>query len=101
MSRVYPYIELSMIVQDEIGAGMTTSLVGKTINSQLDQASYSVFTGKLDMTGVMAVFDGEHIFPGQQVEVESFTSLQSDPEGTSGMTVPFMVELEQQTISGT
>lgn len=101
VTSVAPDTELSMIVQDGVGVGMTSSLVGKAINSQLDEASFRVSSGNLDMTGVTAVFDGEHIFPGQQVEVESFTSLQPDPEGSSGLAVPFMVELEQQTISGT
>jgi hypothetical protein len=101
VTSVAPDTELSMVVQDGIGVGMTSSLVGKTINGQLDEASFSVSSGNLDMTGVTAVFDGEHIFPGQQVELEAFTGLQPDPEGSSGMAVPFMVELEQQTISGT
>jgi hypothetical protein len=96
----YPDLTLSLVVQDGIGAGMSTSLVGKTINSQLDQASYVVDSGNIDMTGVTAVFDGEHVFPGQQVELESFIALQTDPDGSSGLTIPFMVELEQQTISG-
>lgn len=96
----YPDLELSMVVQEGIGVGMGTSLVGKIVTSQLDQASYVINIGKTDMTGVTAVFDGEHIFPGQQVEVESLIALQTDPAGSSGLTTPYMVELEQQTISG-
>jgi hypothetical protein len=101
VTSAYPDTVLSLLVQDGIGAGMTNSLIGKSITGQLDQASYTVSTGNLDMGGVTAVFDGEHIFPGQQVEIESFNSLQPDPDGTAGMTVPFMVELRQQTVSGT
>jgi hypothetical protein len=101
VSSVAPDMELSMVVQDGIGSGMTSTLVGKSVTSQLDQASYEVSTGDNDMTGVTAVFDGEHIFPGQQVEVEAFTGMQADPEGSAGLTVPYMVELVQQTISGT
>ena len=101
VSSVYPDTIMSLTVQAGIGAGMTNSLVGKAITGQLDQASYAVSSGNLDMTGVTSVFDGEHIFPGQQVELESFNSLQADPDGTAGMTVPFMVELQQQTVSGT
>jgi hypothetical protein len=97
----YPDLTLSLVVQDGIGVGMSSSLVGKTVNSQLDQSSYVVDAGNIDMTGVTAVFDGEHVLPGQQVEVESFVALQPDPDGSSGLTTPFMVELEQQTISGT
>jgi len=101
VTSVAPDMELSLVVQDGIGSGMSSTLVGKSVNSQLDEASYSVSTGDNDMTGVTALFDGEHIFPGQQVEVEAFTAMQTDPEGSAGLTVPFMVELEQQTISGT
>jgi uncharacterized protein DUF5666 len=100
VTSVYPDTELSMVVHDGIGAGMYGALIGKTITSQLDLASFTVAKGTVDMTGVTAVFDGEHIFPGQQVEVETFTSLQPDPFGNSALAVPFMVELEQQTISG-
>lgn len=101
VSSVAPDMELSIIVQDGIGSGTSSTLVGKSVNRQLDQASYEVNTGDNDMTGVTAVFDGEHIFPGQQVEVEAFTGMLADPEGSAGLTVPYMVELEQQTISGT
>jgi Domain of unknown function (DUF5666) len=101
VTSVAPDFELSMVVQDGAGVGMSTSLLGKTVNSQTDQTSYVVDAGHIDMTGVTAVFDGEHILPGQQVEMESLVALQTDPDGSSGLTIPFMVELEQQTISGT
>jgi hypothetical protein len=53
------------------------------------------------MSGVTEIFDSMHIFPGQQVEIESLQGLQNDPDGSAGLALPFLVELEQQTISGT
>jgi len=94
------WLNMSLVVQDGVGAGMSQTLVGKTINSQLDEASFTVQSGMIDMTGVTAVFDGDHVFPGQQVEVEDMTGLQTDPDGTAGLVTPYMVELQQQTISG-
>ncbi len=100
-TSVAPDQTLTLVVQSGFGAGMDNSLVGKTVNNWLDQSGYSISAGDIDMTGVPGVFDGEHFFPGQQLEVESVVSLQPDPYGSAGLTVPFMVELEQQTISGT
>jgi hypothetical protein len=97
----YPDVELNLVVQDGIGAGMSTSLVGKTISAQVAQSGYAINTGHIDMTGVTAVFDGEHIVPGQQVEVESLWGLIADPDsGLQYLDSPFMIELQQQTISG-
>lgn len=97
----YPDADLYLIVQTAVGSGTSNSLVGKTVYNRISSSILSVDTGDIDMTGVNAVFDGSHLFPGQQVEVESYEGLQPDPEGSSGLLDPYMVELEQQTISGT
>ena len=98
---IYPDTDLFMIVQSAIGSGTSNSLVGKTVYNRISAAVLQVDTGNIDMTGVDAVFDGGHLFPGQQFEVESDQGLQPDPGGSSGLVDPYMVELEQQTISGT
>jgi len=42
------------------------------------------------------------VFPGQQVEIESFDVLTlSDPDGNAALVLPWMVRLVPQTISGT
>lgn len=97
----YPDTDLYLIVQTAIGSGTSNSLVGKTVYNRISSAILRVDTGDIDMTGVDAVFDGSHLFAGQQVEVESDQGLQPDPGGSSGLLDPYMVELEQQTISGT
>ena len=98
---IYPETDLYMSVQSAIGSGTSTSLIGKTVYSRISAAVFRVNTGDIDMTGVDAVLDGDHVFAGQQFEVESDQGLQPDPDGTSGLVDPYMVELEQQTVSGT
>ena len=98
---VYPDTDLYMVVQSAIGSGTSNSLVGKTVHNRISASVIRVDTGDIDMTGVDAVFDGDHLFAGQQFEVESDQGLQPDPDGSSGLVDPYMVELEQQTVSGT
>ncbi len=98
---IYPETDLYMTVQSAIGSGTSTSLIGKTVYSRISAAVFRVNTGDIDMTGVDAVLDGDHVFAGQQFEVESDQGLQPDPDGSSGLVDPYMVELEQQTVSGT
>ena len=91
-----------MVVQDGIGSGVTSGLVGKKVTVDPSGASYEVNSGKIDMTGVNVSFDESHIFPGQRVEAESSSGLITpDPDGNNGQIYPFMIELEQQTINGT
>ena len=98
---IYPDTDLYITVQTAIGSGTSTSLVGKTVYNRISAAVFRVDKGDIDMTGVDAVLDGDHIFAGQQFEVESDQGLQPDPDGSSGLVDPYMVELEQQTVSGT
>jgi hypothetical protein len=92
----------NLVPTDGIGAGMTSSLVGAKISVNLDGgASYAVNTGNEDMTGLPVVFDETHISAGQNVEAESYQSLQADWAGNPAQVQPYMVELLRQTVNGT
>jgi hypothetical protein len=97
-----------VVAQDTNGANdandpsKTTALVGQKVSVDLSAADFSADTDNIDMTGITAVFDGSHLFPGQQVEIESFDALAlSDPDGNAALISPWMVRLQPQTISGT
>jgi Domain of unknown function (DUF4382)/Domain of unknown function (DUF5666) len=89
------------VVQDGVGTSMTPALVGTNISMNNNNASYSVNTQGVDMTGLSLTFDLYHITPGQNVQILSSSSMQSDPEGNAGLLTPDSLILEQQTLSGT
>lgn len=92
----------NLVPTDGIGGGMDSSLVGAKISVNPDGGtSYSVNTGNEDMTGLPVVFDETHISAGQNIEVESYQSLQPDWAGNPAQAQPYMVELLRQTVNGT
>jgi hypothetical protein len=87
---------------DASDASKTMALVGQKVSVDLSAADFSADTDNFDMTGMTAVFDGSHVFPGQQVEIESADMLTlSDPDGNAALISPWMVRLMPQTITGT
>ena len=96
-------IYYNLIVEGGEGVNVTNSLVGKNVTVNWDGASYSVNNANLDLSGTPElVFDEEHAFPGQFVELEWDALIVPDPESANaGAMQPGMFELEQQTISGT
>jgi hypothetical protein len=82
---------------------MASNLVGSSVTAKLDGAvSYSVNVGDDDMTGLMLVFDQDHVFGGQRVELESATGLiKSGTKGILPQIQPYKAELLHQTLSGT
>jgi hypothetical protein len=91
-----------LVPTDGIGAGMDSSLVGAKISVNADGGtSYTVNTGHEDMTDLPVVFDATHISAGQNIEVESYQSLQPDWAGNPAQAQPYMVELLRQTVNGT
>jgi hypothetical protein len=92
-----------LVAQDGIGTGVTSALVGNKVSIDMSGATEEVNSGTIDLTGIPVVFDMDHVFVGQRVEVESQWPgvTTDDPDGNSGWTYPWNVELEQQTISGT
>ena len=97
-----------VVPQDANGANdvsdpsKTSGLVGQRVSVDLAPSGFSADTDNIDMTGMTVVFDVSHVFPGQQVEIESFDVLTlSDPDGNAALVLPWMVRLVPQTISGT
>jgi hypothetical protein len=90
-----------IVAQDGIGGGITPELVSKTLSLDVSGTSFAADSTGIDLSGVNLTFDQSHFFPGQQVEVESSSSLITpDPDGNAAQVYPWMVNLEQQTVSG-
>lgn len=92
---------LALIPQDGIGSGITPALVGATVSVDVNTSDYAVNTTGIDMTGMTFNFDISDSTPGQSVEVQSSTTMASDPDQNAGLITPQTVVLEQQTLSGT
>jgi hypothetical protein len=89
-------------VQTGLGAGVTSSVLGKTVIVDVSNAgAYTIDTAGIDMTGLTFTFDRPTFVPGQCVDVVSAHALQPDDNGSAGILLADTVELEQQTISGT
>jgi hypothetical protein len=91
---------LRVVAQDAIGTGASTSLIGTEVSAMLNTGvNYAVNSGDEDLAGLPVTFDGKHVFPGQRVEVESYTGL---VKSANQMQIqPYEVELLHQTVSGT
>ena len=91
---------LSVVPQDAIGNGARTSLIGTEVNTILNSGvTYAVNSGDEDLVGLPVIFDEKHIFPGQRVELESYTGL---VRVANQMRIqPYQVELLHQTVNGT
>ena len=97
-------IYYNLVVEGGDGVNVTNSLIGKNVTINWNGSSYSVNSANLDLSGTPElVFDEEHAFPGQFVEVEWDALVIPDPESNTqaGAMQPGMFELEQQTVSGT
>lgn len=94
---------LNVVMQDGCGAGMNESMLGASLAMGLDgNTSYSFDDSGMDLTGLSYVFDESSIVPGQRVEVQSFNSMQADPQGmAAGFVTASKVVLQKQTVSGT
>ena len=91
---------LVLVPQDAIGNGASTSLIGTEISILADTGiRYAVSSGDEDLAGLPVTFDAKHAFPGQRVELESYTGLVKSGKLTGIQ--PYQVELLHQTVSGT
>ena len=95
-------INYNLIVDGGDGANVTSALIGNNVSIDWTSASYRVNSGNLDLSGSSdLLFDQDHIFPGQFVEVDGSTLVVPDPNtANAGLLQPAMFELEQQTITG-
>jgi hypothetical protein len=88
-------------VQAGLGSGVTSDVRGKTVMVDVSNAVYKLDTAGVDMTDIKYTFDRATFAPGQNVDLTSSYALQPDDNGSAGLLQADMVELEQQTISGT
>jgi len=100
----------AMVVEGGNGVNVNSALVGKSISVDWINDDYGVNDGGLiDMTNTDLHFDESYVYPGQFVEVEWDTLVVPDTDvcsldGTpcnAGYIQPSMIELQQQTITGT
>ena len=100
-----PSGNLAGTMQNAVGQGTDSITVGQTVTALVDNGvDYKVNSVEFDLTGFNLIFDGNHIFPGQQVEFESRSPVVADPilaEGNPALMYVNSVELEQQTVWGT
>jgi hypothetical protein len=95
-------VNYNLIVDGGDGANVTSGLIGNNVSIDWTAASCRVNSGNLDLSGSSdLVFDPDHLFFGQFVEVEGDTLLVPDPNSSNaGLLQPTWIELEQQTITG-
>lgn len=92
----------NLIVDGGNGANVTSALLENNVSIDWTAASCRVNSGNLDLSGSSdLIFDQDHIFPGQFVEVYGDTLMVPDPNtDNAGLLQPAMFELEQVTITG-
>lgn len=93
----------SVVMQDGSGSGVSSSMLGANVGLNLaSDTTYAISANDVDMTGLPFTFDENSIVPGQRVEVGSNNSVQSSLKSKSSSSIDAMiVELQQQTVSGT
>jgi hypothetical protein len=96
-------INYNFVVDGGMGVNFAGGLVGQNITVDWLATGYSVNSAHLDISGSSdLVFDEVRVFPGQQVEMKWDTLIVPDPDAiNAGFMSPRMIELEEQTVSGT
>ena len=96
-------INYNFVVDGGMGVNFAGGLVGQNITVDWLATGYSVNSAHLDLSGSSdLVFDEVRVFPGQLVEMKWDTLIVPDPDAiNAGFMSPRMIELEEQTVSGT
>jgi Domain of unknown function (DUF5666) len=97
-----PATQLSLVAQDGMGSGVTSTTIGSTLNVNVANAQYKVDKGSVDTSGLSGglpsntfPFDPTSVHAGQAVEVESNTSASGNSVSAE------KVKLKQQGLTGT
>lgn len=89
----HPASSITMVVHEQTSPTAVHPEVGAEITVDVSEASYEV-DDDIDLTGIEAVFDANHVVPGQKVEVEA-------AEPATDHLAAGSVKLTEQTLRGT